>query len=79
MKYLVNPNNRSNNFEPLRDMCVKTCNIDNCSKNCIILIECPKNCNTRCNPRCETYCRIDGCYCKVGNGRNEINSTGSFM
>lgn len=75
MKYLVNPNNRSNNFEPLRDICVKTCNQDNCSKNCIILIECTTNCTTR----CETYCRIDGCSCKVGNGRYEPNSIGSFM
>lgn len=31
MKYLVSQNNRSNNFEPLRDICFKICNEDNCT------------------------------------------------
>lgn len=77
MKYLVGPNNRSNNFEPLRDLCTKICIEDNCTK-CDKCTKCVR-CTTNCTTRCETYCRIDGCYCKVGNGRNEPNSTGSFM
>lgn len=31
MKYLVGPNNRSDNFELLRDICIKICNEDNCT------------------------------------------------
>ena len=65
MKYIVNPNNRFNNLEDNTNLCFRIC----------LREACPE----RCNPRCDTYCRIDGWYCKVGNGRNEINSTGSFI
>lgn len=78
MKYLVNPNNRP---KTLNDVCMPQylCPGLDCHPLDLCPEKCTSKCNTRCNPRCETYCRIDGCYCKVGNGRNEINSTGSFM
>lgn len=77
MEYLVGPNNRSNNFEPLRDICVKICNEDNCTKcdKCTKCDRCTQNCLTDCG----NNCGVNGCYCLVGNGRNEINSTGSFI
>lgn len=76
MKYLVNPNNRSNNFEPLRDICVKICNEDNCTKcdKCTKCDRCTQNCLTDCG---KNYCGRLGCHCKTS--REEINSIGSFI
>lgn len=80
MKYLVNPNNRSNNLKDNTNLCVHVCVHDGCS-HCDHCTHCPhcKDCPANCFTDCGNNCGVNGCYCKVGNGRNEINSTGSFI
>ncbi len=70
MKYLVNPNNRFNNqTSNLIALCVDICKHTGCNHT--------ETCGNK--TLCNSKCRIRTCYCKVGNSRFEINSTGSFI
>lgn len=74
MKYLVGPNNRSNNLKDNTNLCIHICVHSGCNHT--------ETCGTKtetCGNKtvCSSKCNIRGCYCLVSH--DVINSTGSFI